>query len=78
MSGVGETAPSRAHCLLRRGRERNPHRRTTVSGGGSEVAFNGYELFLWLLVVGSLLAALSARLAHERYASLFGAQLPTS
>jgi hypothetical protein len=43
-----------------------------VAAAGAYVAFNGYEPLLWLLVVGSLLAALSAWLAHERFATLIG------
>jgi MFS family permease len=49
-----------------------------VAAAGAYVAFNGYEPLLWPLVVGSLLAALSAWLAHERFATLLGAQVPTS
>jgi MFS family permease len=49
-----------------------------VAAAGAYVAFNGYEPLLWLLVAGSLLAALSAWLAQERFATEFGAQVPTS
>ena len=49
-----------------------------VAAAGASVAFNGYEPLLWLLVVSSLLAAVSAWLAHERLASVLGAQMPTS
>jgi MFS family permease len=45
---------------------------TCATAAGAYVAFNGYEPLLWLLVVGSLLAALSAWLAHERFATLIG------
>ena len=44
-----------------------------VAAAGAYVAFDGYEPLLWLLVVGSLLAAVSAWVAHERFATLFGA-----
>jgi hypothetical protein len=43
-----------------------------VAAAGAHVAFNGYEPLLWLLVVGSLLAALSAWIAHERFATQSG------
>jgi hypothetical protein len=44
-----------------------------VAAAGVYVAFNGYEPLLWLLVVGSLLAALSAWQANQRLASSRGA-----
>jgi MFS family permease len=44
-----------------------------VAAAAAYVAFNGYEPLLWLLVVGSLLAALSAWQANQRLASSRGA-----
>jgi hypothetical protein len=36
-----------------------------VVAAGAYVAFNGYEPLVWLMVAGSVLAALSARLANR-------------
>jgi hypothetical protein len=44
-----------------------------VAAAGGSVAFNGYEPLLWLLVAGSLVAALSAWHANQRLASSRGA-----
>jgi hypothetical protein len=44
-----------------------------VAAAGAYVVFNGYEPLLWLLVVGSILAALSAWQANQRLASSGGA-----
>jgi hypothetical protein len=44
-----------------------------VAPVGGYVAFNGYEPLLWLLVAGSLVAALSAWHANQRLASSRGA-----
>ena len=43
-----------------------------VAAAGAYVAFNGYQPLFWLLVAGSLLAALSAWIAHERFETQSG------